>query len=353
MINIDKKIIVSRIPPSTKKSELINYFSKFGSINHCNITKVNNGNHNKGFIIGFQSEVDTNLILEMQHRLNGTRITVKPFSGQLRVANQRKVFVSNLPVDVSPTRVKGLFETYGKVRELKVSSSGRSGYITFEDPEVAREVLSKREVKFERKFTITLMESSEKENCQKKLDKIEPVLVVDNEHKSTSGEQQQAGEINTTGEDNLDKPSTDKEKLKDQSKNKKLNKKKGRRPGKGRFKDSTLSRKMRNRQRRGKGISGLKKKHVSYFTGEFFPPEKLKNYLCRIYNSNPQVKNIPKKKLRTLQLFYFNHAKRNGAKHEGLVIAYYTIVGRVEEDLKKNHKKRNLRMNYVAKNEVC
>lgn len=359
MIKVDKKIFVSKIPIGITRTSVVYYFSNFGPVSYCNLVKNEQG-ENKGFaIIGFSPEVDTEKILNRKHRLNGAKISLKPFSKRLWIAKQRKVFFSSPSDDFSINVLRSFFESYGKIKTLNDGRYYEEGYVIFEQSESAGEVLNQGGVELAGNFINFYRESLNPSafNSLRKLDQeiqgTVPRIRYAHRHQggyqynqpAYVGGREVGGSIKGGGQFQshplIKNTRPDNQALADHH-------------------DYNIGATTypANKRVAGERKSGYRSKRprarnqarLGYLEGEFMAPDKLRLYLTAIYRSNLNIKQIPKNKLRKLELFYYNKTKLNSVEYTGMAVSYYTVVERMKEYLVQNHTTSNLRMNFVKKN---
>ncbi|XP_036380825.1 LOW QUALITY PROTEIN: RNA-binding protein lark [Megalops cyprinoides] len=107
------KIFVGNVNSSTTEQELRALFEKYGEVSDCDILK------NYGFVHMEEEEAAQKAVSALhKHELNGSRITVEYATTKVR--NATKIYVGNVPEGVTASKIKELFQQYGKVVECDI-----------------------------------------------------------------------------------------------------------------------------------------------------------------------------------------------------------------------------------------
>ncbi|XP_055036078.2 uncharacterized protein [Misgurnus anguillicaudatus] len=107
------KIFVGNVASETTEDELRALFESYGPVSDCDILK------NYGFV-HMDEEVSAQKAVSAlhKHELNGSRITVEYATTKVR--NATKIYVGNVPDGVNASKIKELFQPFGKVVECDI-----------------------------------------------------------------------------------------------------------------------------------------------------------------------------------------------------------------------------------------
>lgn len=151
------KIFVSNLDEKTQEASLIQYFSQFGNIIECYVSKFPDGKC-KGFVkVQLSDKEALKKVLSMNHYMDGRNIRVEQFIKNVkdkkkkeRELNSRKICVLAIPLHLKDQDLTNIFKMYGPVDGAYIRKSGggtknNHGFVTFKHPRVAQEV---KELKF-------------------------------------------------------------------------------------------------------------------------------------------------------------------------------------------------------------
>lgn len=151
------KIFVSNLDEKTQEASLIQYFSQFGNIIECYVSKFPDGKC-KGFAkVQLSDKEALKKVLSMNHYMDGRNIRVEQFIKNVkdkkkkeRELNSRKICVLAIPLHLKDQDLTNIFKMYGPVDGAYIRKSGggtknNHGFVTFKHPRVAQEV---KELKF-------------------------------------------------------------------------------------------------------------------------------------------------------------------------------------------------------------
>lgn len=107
------KVFVGNVAVSTTEAELRTLFEQYGAVSDCDILK------NYGFVHMDEEDAAQKAVAALhKHVLNGSRITVEYATTKVR--NATKIYVGNVPESVTASKIKELFQPYGKVLECDI-----------------------------------------------------------------------------------------------------------------------------------------------------------------------------------------------------------------------------------------
>lgn len=171
-----KKIFVGGYDFRVKKKELEKYFLQFGAIDHIK-TKFDKKGKMPGYsLICFEEVEAAERVLEQRvHLFKGRVIDCRPvLSGKalkqmLESMDNRRVFLSNIPVDFNEEELRKKLEKYAKIQNVytikKAGKGTKIGYATIEEGE-NRESLLKAKIKL-RGLRLYMKAYKRKEELQK------------------------------------------------------------------------------------------------------------------------------------------------------------------------------------------
>lgn len=302
------KLHISNLDSMANESTLMTYFSKFGEVLSCLISKHPNGRC-KGFanIIMLKNKEILYQILNMDHYLFEKRLRVTLFDGDRWTLNKRTVHLNGLPIWACEQYIFENFKGYGKIEDIKINK-GR-GSIIFASKESASDLIHQGYIDIEenriiisegKDLNFNKKKRSYKGNYQEKqYNYQEDEIFYEKKHK------------------NFPNKPEDNKNLKNSNKRKKNNS--------GYFKTKVLEEEIYKRQ------------NQNYFLGEFFHPEILRIYLKKIYKTNPNMGFIAKDKIKCLELFYFNRNDKYLRKTEKNY-----IINEMVNKVENNHLFSNL-----------
>lgn len=159
----NKKLFIGLLPASITTQQLLDYFSRHGSVAEVWIAKNSKGFcKGHGYVIMTRSE-DALRILEHPHshyEIGGRPIFVKPYleGSQLKLqrANivKRRIYISNIPFTVTDLKLKMIFQVFGPVENAyRITTLNgekrRFGYVSFKSQKSASSCLSKGKIEIE------------------------------------------------------------------------------------------------------------------------------------------------------------------------------------------------------------
>lgn len=151
------KIFVGGLDPSTSEEDLTEYFSKFGRVVERLIKVDIKTKRSRGFaFIGFKNPEAVDKVLEIdEHYLQGKKIDCKramtkedAYSLNKNLKEScRKVYISNIPRELSKKDLYDLFSEYGKINDFNlIFKKKETGflYIIYETEEEALNLIEKK-----------------------------------------------------------------------------------------------------------------------------------------------------------------------------------------------------------------
>lgn len=155
------KIFVGGLDLDTTEEDLTEYFSKFGKVVERLIKVDIKTKRSRGFgFIGFKSPEAVDRVLELkEHRVNGKKIDCKKamtkeeaYSLNKNLANScRKVFISNIPKEVTKAELTELLSRFGRILEVNLMFKKKETgfcYIIFESEEDAIKVIEQKVIEY-------------------------------------------------------------------------------------------------------------------------------------------------------------------------------------------------------------
>jgi hypothetical protein len=114
-------IYVTRIPGHVTSAELTKYFSKFGPVRTCYISKRLNGKSaGYGYIVAADSLM-FQALLKGKHLVGGRELVTMPFKNENSIRNEsnhysrRRICLSKVPGCLTPGYLKEFFEKIGEL----------------------------------------------------------------------------------------------------------------------------------------------------------------------------------------------------------------------------------------------
>lgn len=314
---VSNKIFISSIPQNLNERILRDYFSQYGNIVEFHLSKYPNGAPKGSAILIYKHSETSKMVLQGSHIINGQRINLESYNND-KLREKRSLWFKFLHHPVMMEEVLVQVQNYGEVETAKLISS-ITGIITFKSLKTATTILNIKCLDINGTQVLFRRWKNRLEGVKRK---------ERNHHQQY---------FNFKKRSNYSK-----------------NLQKGYHQVKLPFKSPNSDFENFYRERNTPQIINsqilLQMLGEEYFKNEFIPEEKLINYLIAIIKSNPQIKYIPKKDLKCLELFHFNERRRSklGVRHKQ--ISYYTMVKRLKDNLKQNHFEENLSFCYVHKN---
>ena len=148
-------IYLGSLPGNTTEELIRNHFSKFGKVKNVKL-RMSKGSHPKCLGYGklfLKSPKNCKKVFSTNHHILGREIKCEPIlSGpelekKKKNLDQRRVFIWNIPKNVSNTKIEELFKKFGTIESayrVKVQSSGKPtnfGYVTFNQVSSAEKAL--------------------------------------------------------------------------------------------------------------------------------------------------------------------------------------------------------------------
>lgn len=154
--NSNCEIFVGGIPTSAPEQEVEQVFGRFGKILACRLMRRPDGT-SRGFAFityAISESADYAVSCKNKVKIRGKLVEIRPglnihdsrkYRAQLQ---HRKIYIGNLPPNVSEAEVRELFALFGGITEIKLvrepaqANSPIYGFVTFEDAETVNQVLN-------------------------------------------------------------------------------------------------------------------------------------------------------------------------------------------------------------------
>lgn len=154
--NTSCEIFVGGIPTSSPEQEVEQVFSRFGKILACRLMRRQDGT-SRGFAFityAISESADYAVSCKNKVKIRGKLVEIRPglniqdsrkYRAQLQ---HRKIYIGNLPPNVSEAEVRELFAAFGGITEIKLvrepsqANSPIYGFVTFEDSDTVSHVLN-------------------------------------------------------------------------------------------------------------------------------------------------------------------------------------------------------------------
>lgn len=283
------KIYVNNLEQGVTEEKLISYFSTFGPVRSCQLSMFSKGNMKGCAVIEVDDQLTKEKIFRTLHVLGSKKINVTNYSKSKWTYKQRKLKITGIPSYLKMDEICEFFTRFGKIEYASRLQSGRAFLV------------------FSKIYEVELVLGSS-------------IYEVKGVELSVNGY------LNRGSNPKIFDPQINQ-----------------RSP---RVYESTEKREFLQLPKiRPQDHACNQNKFSSYFKGEFLPPKKLQVYLQKIKRKNTQIKFIPKKKIKTLELFYHNKVRRGRLDNCVGVLSYYTMVKRINERIEQNHNLGNLRWN--------
>lgn len=335
-------IYVSKLDECTTESTLSDHFSKYGFINNIQLSKLPNGSC-KGYAKITTKDVTAyRMILSSEHIINNVKVKVEPFiEGEAQIVAKdremvkRRVCVFGVPKNFNDFKFRKVFEKHlGDVENAYVRSNKEKkfnyGFVTFNTEEGANRALDlkiiplrENELDEESQIFATLQIKEFKSKGlirrQKKLENTKKRVYFNNNYLKVYGE-------NLISD--MYKPDRGSQEQQGQivfERNNEVYYQKN---------------KMNTPINEGTGTQGDKKL--------FFEPERLKIYIKKILEMNPQIKKLEQNQVVMLELFFFNKRFRHYKRRT--IYNYDCLATRFSKRVNENHTYGNLSFNRSSKN---
>jgi len=151
--DLERKIFVGGLSWLTTEDGLAHYFESLGmSVENVVIMRDKIANRSRGFgFVTLTNVEDVDKAVRLNHHLDGRKIEAKRSIPKWDMDNtSKKIFVGGIPISLSNLDFRKYFESFGKVIETQIMTdreTGRSrgfGFVTYEDEDVANQVLKTR-----------------------------------------------------------------------------------------------------------------------------------------------------------------------------------------------------------------
>ena len=160
------KIFVGGLPSCTENEDLIQFFSKYGELQACEVQRWRSKRRGcRGFALVWVKDQQTyDVILSSHHWFRGrlieckrafrTKEEAKKYDQSL---HERKLFVKGLPSSVTTLELKSFFSVFGEVeiayvvKSQKKQKSKGFGYVCFVKQEDCHKLLNKQEIVYKEK----------------------------------------------------------------------------------------------------------------------------------------------------------------------------------------------------------
>ena len=159
METFERRILfVGGLSPAITEGELESHFSQYCEVNGVKMMKDKKTKLPKGYAYVYLKQEPPGLdeLLNEQHIVGGRRVDVQVASRKCdkqkwkEEQQIRRVFIKNIPLDVSPEELEQCFSAFGKVKNAYLINdyyTGKpkgQGYLHFEETESVMEVLQNR-----------------------------------------------------------------------------------------------------------------------------------------------------------------------------------------------------------------
>lgn len=162
-----RTIFVGGIPADAQEEVLNRYFSRFGKVENLKVISKKQAilSDTAFCFLTFEEESASQAALDCSlHRLFSRKITCRPFlkgttlQSKTEAEAQKKVFVKYIPKDMTESQFKNFFSGFGTVDNaylVRYSMDSRVitiiGYVVFQDPQVALQLIKKKNIKFQKR----------------------------------------------------------------------------------------------------------------------------------------------------------------------------------------------------------
>ncbi len=159
--SVSFKIFVGGLEPDVTEDDLTEYFSKFGKVVERIIKVDRTTRKNRGFaFVGFKAPEAVDKVLEVdEHRIGGKKIDCKramtkeeafTLNKSLK-ESVRKIFVSNIPKDVTRSEMAAYFSEFGEILEINLMFKKKDTgfcYVTFRNEQDAVDLINRKLIEF-------------------------------------------------------------------------------------------------------------------------------------------------------------------------------------------------------------
>jgi len=145
------KIFVGGLSYETSDSGLRNYFEQFGEIVDHVVMMKNGSPRGFGFVT-FADELVAQDVLQQPHNLDGKELQLKEADGdrpgkrEKPAPDANKLFIGGLHHTTKTEDLEQVFGQFGTLNDAIALRERGFGYVRFDDPEVARQVLQNPEI---------------------------------------------------------------------------------------------------------------------------------------------------------------------------------------------------------------
>lgn len=318
-----KKLFVSRLKKEWSERTLVHYFSRFGAINSCRLIK-DPDDISKGYaILNLAHQSTADLILETTHVVKKSKIKLESFRDEQWTYRNRTAYISQIPSWMEDEKLERFFSKFGEVKEF-VRQTSDKGHVTYASTNATKRATKLKNVKIEGFFLRVTKTEVTEEDEQESLES----LRIEEPQPEILGSPQELSLENSRR--NLGLYHYDNPRHSSLYNN----------PHFGVHIFPFLRGNTRYAQAESFESPHGRGQYIDpYYRGEFLEPKWLERYLKRIHANHPQIKMIPKSKLRSLELFFHNKStssSRLGTKCFNFKLSLKKVIS--------NHNEQNIKI---------
>lgn len=345
-------LYVSNLNENVTESQLIAHFSKFGFITECKMGKLDDGRC-KGFAKLTTNDASaTRIILNTDHIFANRKARVERYIQEQDQAQQkdleivqRRICVLGVPKGLKDPEFKEVFDYFGDVENAYIRENKHRkknhGFVTFGQKSSASKALQRKYLDIEGWGRVQIREFRSKALIKRQ--KREQV------RKQPQQQIPQRGFAQSGARRDIHLPCVPSQNQGGFGNRFELPIRQNVSSYDCNFTDDSIGSPGSHKKRAS--IASNKPRFEDSYTYQFMNSSKLKKYISKIIEENPQIENIQDIQKKTLELFYFNKKDRYESEETGALYNYDCVARRFAKRVYRNHYRTNLRLNEGEKSQ--